>query len=1030
MPDEAKETWADKFGWGLEQLIAEMRKTGSGGVTLSVRNGKPITIEGNQKAYQFAFEGEAEDLFEGASVMITAGAVRSPGRIFSILATEKIILITSDRELGDFIANAILRVDNTAMLEQLAKRLSETKTATEGSFSAPLANATLENHSIPLSGNRIAPSTQVRLNPDQHAAAQGALDNSLFYIWGPPGTGKTFTLTSIVFSLFAAEKRTLICSNTNQAVDQVLLKICQLGGNSALVEGGKVIRMGKIEHPGLAKKSEYVSLPDIVARLSSGLIAEKKQHEHQLSQLTSERASLEKIIRACEHLESLFRQKKINADHIAALQVKKLKLTKDASSCEQELKEAFHQRDSYEAAGTLKRVFMESPETTADRIRVQQSQKTELARALDRLGQELAQAEATIATIAESEKSARIETTGHQKEKVASRLQAIEKASTPLSSRLGEINRRLGEMEETVLKEARVIGATITKLFLNPKAFAGFDTVIIDEASMVIAPALYHAAGLAKERVIVSGDFRQLSPIVQTRQKVLHELLGRDVFTMAGISSSIAVEKPVPRLQMLRTQHRMDSIICDVIARPMYGGKLVTATERNGPSKLPPDPLAAPLTIIDTSDLTPFIGADQSGSKFNIIHALIARNLAIHLHEHGYGDFGICASYKAQTKLIREMLKSSHLTELGNVLVGTVHRFQGDEKKLIILDVSESYGLRMIGPFMQGETPDDNGPRLYNVAVSRAEHHLVIILNSRFIDGTLPGNAIVRGMLHQAGKTARWVNARDILALHPSDWDLNSEAGIRMEEIGEQGLFRQNEFASAVSEDLMKARKSVVIFSGFITASRAASYGEIFRKLIQRGVKVRCVVRPSEANGSIPKESAEQAIFALRAIGCVVDLRSTIHEKAVVIDEEIVWIGSLNPLSHTAETSELMLRFKGQEAAAQIAEFLSVEKRRDNRDFADAENPSCPNCGSFSILRSGRRGAYWTCLKESCDWKANPNERAKKATSVPESLLKTGIGCPDCKVPMRIRASAYGPFYGCPNYPRCRKTSPAVSKKR
>ena len=47
-------------------------------------------------------------------------------------------------------------------------------------------------------------------------------------------------------------------------------------------------------------------------------------------------------------------------------------------------------------------------------------------------------------------------------------------------------------------KDARIVGATGTRTFLRPLEFAAFDVAIIDEASMILQPAVFHAAGLDK----------------------------------------------------------------------------------------------------------------------------------------------------------------------------------------------------------------------------------------------------------------------------------------------------------------------------------------------------------------------------------------------------------------------------------------------------------------------------------------------------------------------------------------------------
>lgn len=65
----------------------------------------------------------------------------------------------------------------------------------------------------------------------------------------------------------------------------------------------------------------------------------------------------------------------------------------------------------------------------------------------------------------------------------------------------------------------------------------------------------------------------------------------------------------------------------------------------------------------------------------------------------------------------------------GFVQAGTVHRFQGDERRMILFDIPESHGGSWaLGQFVQGLPPEHVGARLINVAVSRAQEHLVVLL--------------------------------------------------------------------------------------------------------------------------------------------------------------------------------------------------------------------------------------------------------------------------------------------------------------
>ena len=72
-------------------------------------------------------------------------------------------------------------------------------------------------------------------------------------ISGETGTGKTHTLAVLIENYFAKEERCLIASNTNQAVDQVLLKLCKvLGEDHKAIREGLIIRRGKIAWSGIS----------------------------------------------------------------------------------------------------------------------------------------------------------------------------------------------------------------------------------------------------------------------------------------------------------------------------------------------------------------------------------------------------------------------------------------------------------------------------------------------------------------------------------------------------------------------------------------------------------------------------------------------------------------------------------------------------------------------------------------------------------------------------------------------------------
>lgn len=69
------------------------------------------------------------------------------------------------------------------------------------------------------------------LNDCQNAALKAAMTNALTCLWGPPGTGKSHTIVSILQELLASdrEQRILVAAPTHNAVDNVMRKYIMRG---------------------------------------------------------------------------------------------------------------------------------------------------------------------------------------------------------------------------------------------------------------------------------------------------------------------------------------------------------------------------------------------------------------------------------------------------------------------------------------------------------------------------------------------------------------------------------------------------------------------------------------------------------------------------------------------------------------------------------------------------------------------------------------------------------------------------------
>jgi energy-coupling factor transporter ATP-binding protein EcfA2/ribosomal protein L37AE/L43A len=1024
-----KASRVDRFIAALRALVKDMRRKGTGVRTVNLQNGEAIELDGLEQVYRFPYDGDAE-LFEGAKVTISVGSRTCDGSIASI--SSQWLIISLEEDFGKTITFCVLRIDNTAMLDALADRLEKARTG-ETRLNSSIAEEVLDNSgesAVWSVGDHNLPSF-LELNPRQQYAVNHMIANRVTYLWGPPGTGKTQTLAVFNQLLYEESKRVLLCSNTNQAVDQVLKKLCETFGTEhpALVDG-KVLRIGKAE--GIPDRfADYVTLDGIVRRRSADLQERKRELQKAVDEAQFKAESAKEIVERFRALDKATLERDLligrRAETTKALdqiEIQQVEMKKKLAVLEREL-------DLRTAAGPIRRLI----------LRNERSIRADLAACVVQEAGLQAAAEKKRSELHVPDLSIKFEEMTSQCERLTENLKTNNRVSAEgliretdvtisrLLHEIGAINSQINDMAKSVVAGARIVGATVTKTFLSPQHFGNFDTVVVDEASMVILPALYYVSGLAKEKVIISGDFRQLPPIVQTDQQAILEIIGSDVFSAAGIPLAVIKGKTPKRTVMLEEQYRMPEGICALISRRMYEGKLVTSRFRNIPGESLPAPFDSELTIIDTSSIQPFVTRFGT-SRYNLMNALTVRNLVRFLSDReALSDkartparefqVGICTPFAAQKELLKRLVVKD------GVLVGTVHRYQGDEKRAMIIDIPDSLGERYVSMFAQAASADEAGSQLFNVAVSRAQAQIIFIANLDYLDRKLPGDAFLREILCSATRLGKIIDVKDVIALWPIVEDLR-EYGRPFDidpEALSTGLFDQSSFDVVFRADVAKAKRGVAIYSGFITPQRVGAYEALFRSKTNYGVEIRCVTRPPSRNGSISPDLGRDALNGLEAMGCTVDTRWEIHQKVVIIDDEIVWFGSLNPLSHTNRTDETMLRLVSRPAALQMAAFLSVTEKMSAEKAEGlavcGENPRCNSCNSRTTYRQGKWGPYWEC-EDKCGWTESLKAHQSSITPLDgQGSTTENPSCPKCKAQTVSRRGPYGPFWGCSRYPAC-----------
>ena len=140
-------------------------------------------------------------------------------------------------------------------------------------------------------------------------------------------------------------------------------------------------------------------------------------------------------------------------------------------------------------------------------------------------------------------------------------------------------------------------------------------------------------------------------------------------------------------------------------------------------------------------------------------------------------------------------------------------------------------------------------------------------------------------------------------------------------------LSSERTFYKAFIKDLKSAESSVIVENPYLTERRALQFSKLFSKLKKRGTKVRIYTRLPNHHNKTLEIQAWKAILVLRHSGVKVKLCSDLrHRKLAVIDEEVLWEGSMNILSQN-RSCEIIRRTESEELSKQLLKFIGLKRR-------------------------------------------------------------------------------------------------------
>ena len=117
-----------------------------------------------------------------------------------------------------------------------------------------------------------------------------------------------------------------------------------------------------------------------------------------------------------------------------------------------------------------------------------------------------------------------------------------------------------------------------------------------------------------------------------------------------------------------------------------------------------------------------------------------------------------------------------------------------------------------------------------------------------------------------------------------------------------------------MKNDFSEAKKEILIVSPFLRGKQINAIFDWLRKPLQANVSITVVTRPTESYKE--PERIKECIEYLQSFVTVIQ-KPNIHQKYVIIDNRLVWYGSIDLLSY-GSSEESIMRLESRELAGEL----------------------------------------------------------------------------------------------------------------
>ena len=612
------------------------------------------------------------------------------------------------------------------------------------------------------------------LNPAQKNAVSQSLNNSLTVITGPPGTGKSQVVLNIIANAVYQNKTVLFASKNNKAVDVVIQKL------NAILPYKFLVRMGHRTHRKNAKADLEHLLKQPIQKISSkentlndlmniqSHIEKIQDHIHSLTQLNN---ALEKTLTTIRDLrECIPNDFPLLEEHNGLEMIDPLILQEDLrkffvkphilkllNTKRYQRKQELCFKKYYEMFSPLLKTYLQNSitnkKTTNEAVMhwILSWKKEELA--LDEIKKIkhtlLALPSYTILKhkqetyhrhyVALSQKLFThhwVNKFGEAQERDKQYMLTYFSISEQLESLIADEHtfrnlhtQRLNALQNSLTFLPAWVVTNLSAKNSLPLKNKIFDILIIDEASQCdIASALplfYRA-----KQIVIIGDPYQLKHVsllseIQDRSLASTHHVPEHLFTdfsyqkhslydLAEQTIHIHGEKPL----LLNEHYRCHPDIVSFSNEYYYGRKLTIATDETHLLHHPSIKRRVLWHHIKGKTVHTKSPYNEEEAERVVEEILKILEIVSSLH----ATIGIVTLFRAQTEIITEKLHTFREVFEIPIAIGTAHRFQGDEKDIIVFSPGVSEGVKP-GTLQWIRTTN----QLLNVAVTRARSLFIVV---------------------------------------------------------------------------------------------------------------------------------------------------------------------------------------------------------------------------------------------------------------------------------------------------------------